>query len=106
MTLVELFSFLNKNTPHCFYENETDLQNAIIGQHANSLMGEMIKMIAEKCSCQDIHCVIKREDVVNALGPLRLEYMKDDAPVDGFRLLEGTITAIDLAFNEEALKNK
>lgn len=104
MTLIQLFTFLNQNTPHSFFQSETELSAAIAGEHTNPLMGDMIRLIAERCHCSDINCEIKREDAVNALGPLRLQYMKDDAPVDGFRLLEGSITAIDLAFNDEVIK--
>ncbi|MDX1812134.1 MAG: hypothetical protein R3240_09315 [Gammaproteobacteria bacterium] len=106
MTLIELFSYLNENTPHQFFSSEAELASAISGTHENPLMGQMIKLIAEKNQCTDINDEVKREVVVTALGPLRLEYMKDDAPVEGFRLLEGTIPVIDLAFNDEALKNK
>lgn len=106
MTLLQLFSYLNENTPHRFFSTEDELAAAIAGQHESPLMGEMIRLIAEKNGCSDIHCELKREVVVTALGPLRLEYMKDDAPVEGFRLLEGTIPVIDLAFNDEALKAK
>ena len=106
MTLLQLFDYLNKNTPYDFYQAEDELTAAIKGQHENALIGNMIQSIAEKCECSDIQCELKRENVVLALGPLRLEYMKDDAPVDGFRLLEGTIPVIDLAFNDEALKER
>lgn len=106
MTLLQLFTFLNENTSHQFFQSEDELSAAITGQHSNPLMGDMIRLIAEKNGCADINCELKREEVVTALGPLRLEYMKDDAPVEGFRLLEGTIPVIDLAFNDEALKAK
>ncbi len=42
----------------------------------------------------------------HALAPIRLEYMKDDAPVEGFRLVEKIVHAIDGAFNDEALRLK
>lgn len=106
MTLLQLFDYLNKNTPYEFFQTEDVLSAALTGEHENALMGDMIRLIAEKSECKDIHCEIKRENVVLALGPLRLEYMKDDAPVEGFRLLEGTIPVIDLAFNDEALKTR
>lgn len=106
MTLLQLFSFLNENTSYQFFSSEEELSNAISGQHENALVGNMVKLIAEKCGCENINCELKREEVVTALGPLRLEYMKDDAPVEGFRLLEGTIPVIDLAYNDEALKGR
>ena len=106
MTLLQLFSYLNEHTPHEFFKEPADLLAAMTGEHSNPLMGNMVRLIAEKSKCENLDCELKREDVVTALGPLRLEYMKDDAPVEGFRLLEGTIPVIDMAFNDEALKAK
>lgn len=106
MTLIQLFSYLNEHTAHEFFKTPADLLAAMQGEHDNPLIGNMIHLIAKKCQCKNVDCELKREDVVTALGPLRLEYMKDDAPVDGFRLLEGAIPVIDLAFNDEALKAK
>jgi len=106
MTLEQLLSFVAEQTNKTFLSDDVSLEQIIQGQHPDQLVGNMIKNIAEACSCDSLSCELKREDVVKALGPLRLEYMKDDAPVDGFRLLEGSIVAIDLAFNNEALLNK
>ena len=49
---------------------------------------------------------ITRSQAIAALAPIRLEFMKDDAPADGFRLVEKIVHAIDGAFNDEALKLK
>lgn len=41
---------------------------------------------------------------MKSLSPLRLKYMADNAPVEGFRMVEKIITTIDAAYNEEALR--
>jgi len=106
MTLQELFEFLNENSPNEFITDSSPLSDAIKGKHENALMGEIISSIASGCGCDSIDSELKREDVIKALGPLRLKYMKDDAPVEGFRLIEGSVPVIDLAFNAEALKDR
>ena len=50
--------------------------------------------------------VIVRVQAVKTLGPIRLFYMKDDAPVEGFRLVEDIVHKIDGAFNDEAMRLK
>lgn len=106
MTFEQLLTFVAEQTNKDFLSSGVTLEQIIKGHHPHQLIGDMIRRIADYCSCQTLDCELKREDVVKALGPLRLEYMKDDAPVEGFRLLEGAIVAIDLAFNNEALQNK
>jgi len=49
---------------------------------------------------------IERAQAIKTLGPIRLFYMKDDAPVEGFRMVEDVVHKIDGAFNEEAMRLK
>lgn len=107
MTLQELINYLDTNTSHRFStdDNKT-LQHVRDGTHPDGLIGELLKAITDKCECTDESCELTRERVVLSIGPLRLKYMADDAPVEGFRLIEGTITAIDDAFNKEAINQK
>ena len=68
MTLIQLFEFLNNNTPHEFYSNENELQQALMGNHKNELIGQMIKLIGERCQCQEVNCEIKREDASGSVS--------------------------------------
>jgi hypothetical protein len=108
MTLGELIRYLDQHsTQHYLQGNEA--QTFSLAQQSlldNSLWAEMINAIAAVNECDDENGVIVREVVVKALGPLRLKFMADDAPVDGFRFLESTIVMIDSAFNDEALAAK
>lgn len=108
MTLAELIQYLDAHTKFRYLDGDAQqtLTKARTDQHSNGVVGAIIKAIAEKCACMDARCNLERVDVVNALGPMRLKYMADDAPVDGFRTIEGTIIAIDAAFNDEALRER
>jgi len=106
MTFQELFDYLNENTKYDFITENSPLESAMSGQHENQLIGDIISGVARNCGCESVNDELLRQDVIKALGPLRLVYMKDDAPVEGFRLIEGTVPVIDLAFNDEALKNR
>lgn len=72
----------------------------------DDLPSKILHTIASHVSAESIEAIVLREQCVKALGPLRLKYMADDAPVDGFRLLEKSIVAIDDSFNDEALQQK
>ncbi len=106
MTFQELFEYLDKNTDHDFITEASPLVDAMNGKHENELIGEIIAGVAKGCACDGVDHVILRQEVIKALGPLRLKYMKDDAPVEGFRLIEGTVPVIDSAFNDEALADR
>jgi len=106
MTFQELFTYLNKNTKYDFITEDSPLTQAMTGHHEDELIGEIIASVAKGCGCDTIDHVILRQDVIKALGPLRLKYMKDDAPVEGFRLIESTVPVIDSAFNDEALAGR
>ena len=106
MTFQELFVYLNENTKHDFITDSSPLEDAIEGKHENELIGEIISGVAKGCGCKTVDHTILRQEVIKSLGPLRLKYMKDDAPVEGFRLIEGTVPVIDSAFNDEALADR
>lgn len=108
MTLAELLDSLSQSgkTPFLVDDADTTLAYARAGTHPDPLMGEMVQAIAQYCGCVNAECTVRREQVVGALGSIRLRYMADNAPVAGFRLVEGTIVAIDKAYNDEALRNK
>lgn len=103
MTFQELFTYLTENTNHSFITESSPLVESMNGKHENELIGDIISGVAKGCGCESVDHVILRHEVIKALGPLRLKYMKDDAPVEGFRLIEGTVPVIDSAFNDEAL---
>lgn len=108
MTLAQLLQYLDENAPFDYLDGDArqTLEKSTSGQHRDPIIGEIIKAIVENCGCTAPDCALERVRVVNALGPTRLKYMADDAPVEGFRAVEGTIHAIDGAFNEEALRQK
>lgn len=106
MTFEELFNYLNEKTPYEYVTEASPLLESINGNHENELIGEVISNVATGCGCEKLSHEIRRQDVIKALGPLRLKYMKDDAPIEGFRLIEGTVPVIDQAFNDEALRAK
>jgi len=108
MTLSQLLDYFQQYTKFDFMQGDAQqtLEAARSGTHASVLAGEMIVAIAEANQCVDANSAIAREVAVKSLGPLRLKYMADDAPVEGFRMLEHSVVAIDDAFNAEALAAK
>jgi hypothetical protein len=108
MTLGELLRYLDRDLSCVVLDGEPaeTLIKARQGRHANALVGEIIAAIAHRCGCTDAECTLERAHVVSAVGPIRLRYMADDAPIDGFRLIEKLVLAVDGAFNEEALRGR
>lgn len=106
MTLDELFRYLDQHTPYHYLCDGDAVERANNSQHPDPLIGEIICAISKKCGCTNLACEVTREQVVRALSPVRLRFMADDAPVEGFRLVEKSIITIDAAFNEEALRKK
>jgi hypothetical protein len=108
MTLSELLQYLNDNSGYVLLDGDAEetLAKARAGSHPNSLAGEIIGAIAHHCGCDSAQCAVERAQVVSAVGPVRLKYMADDAPVEGFRMVERVVQAVDGAFNEEALRNR
>lgn len=108
MTLAELLQYLNDNTRYGVLDGDPDrtLAKALAGNHRDALIGVVIAAIARACACAGVSAAVERAQVINALGPIRLKYMADDAPVEGFRTVESLIQTIDSAFNDEALRHK
>jgi hypothetical protein len=76
------------------------------GSHRDPFVAEVLTALMNGAGADSPGAELERAVAVKALGPLRLKYMKDDAPVEGFRLVEKTIVTIDAAYNEEALASK
>ncbi len=108
MTFAELLDYLGR---HCKYDimdgtpAET-LEKARNKTHKNELAGQIIASMFEKSGLEDVSAPIERAAAVTAIGPIRLHFMKDDAPVEGFRMVEDIVHKIDGAFNDEALRQK
>jgi len=108
MTLAELIQYLDANTDFSVLDGDpaATFQKANDGAHADPIIGEILKAIIDGNACGAADCELERGGVVTSVGPLRLKYMADDAPVEGFRAVEGIIQTIDSAFNDEALRMK
>lgn len=56
------------------------------------------------CRIETLDTAVSRSAVIDALGPLRRQYMADPAaPAEDFRLLNRFIEAVDAAFDDEVL---
>lgn len=108
MTFAELLQHLEKSLPGQILDGSAaeTLNKARAETHRHALTGRIIESLFEKSGLSDAAAPITRSQAVAALAPLRLEFMKDDAPVEGFRLVEKIVHAIDGAFNDEALELK
>jgi len=108
MTFSELLQQLEKRLPGQVLDGSAaeTLEKARAGKHQHALAGKIIADLFEKNGLADAAAPISRSQAITALAPIRLEFMKDDAPVDGFRLVEKIVHAIDGAFNDEALRQK
>ena len=108
MTLAELMNHIAENTDLPVLDGAAPetLEKARADRHREPVMGEIMRTIVEKNACSDVDCVLERAAVVTPLGPVRLKYMADDAPVEGFRLVENFIRAVDDAYNDEALRQR
>ncbi|AOU96896.1 hypothetical protein BI364_01735 [Acidihalobacter yilgarnensis] len=109
MILSELLTYLDHHSGYPILDGSPaeTLIKARTNSHANAYAGEIIACLADKLGVDSVDAALdERVRVINSLGRLRLKYMADDAPVDGFRMVEKVIAAIDSAFNEEALAKK
>ncbi|HKK14223.1 MAG TPA: hypothetical protein VKA14_06130 [Gammaproteobacteria bacterium] len=108
MNLAELLSYIDRHSDYDILAGDADqtLAKSREGAHPDALAGDIVRALAEGCGIDSAATEFERADAVNSLGPLRLQYMKDDAPVEGFRMVEKVIHLIDGAFNEEALRMK
>lgn len=108
MTFTELLRQIETSLPAQILDGDAaeTLGKARAGKHRNALAGKIIACLFEKSALPDATAPITRSQAIAALAPIRLEFMKDDAPAEGFRLVEKIVHAIDGAFNDEALKLK
>lgn len=108
MNLEQLIGYLNEYLDEKFLDGDiaSTLAKARAGEHREPVAGEIIAALMNGAGIDDPSATLDRATAVKAIGPVRLIYMKDDAPVEGFRLVEKTITTIDAAFNEEALASR
>lgn len=108
MKFSELLAYLDAHTDYDILDGtpEDSLQKARSAAHQNAYAGEIIDAVAKACTLDDVEQALERADFVNALAPLRLKYMADDAPVEGFRIVEKVIATADAAFNDETLRTQ
>jgi len=108
VTLRELLAYLNENSGYEIWDGtcEETLQKALAKTHKDTLTGEILAAIAGSVPKASVDAPITRAEATTSLGPLRLRAMRDDAPVADLRRMEGTVHAIDGAFNEEALAQR
>jgi len=106
MTFADLLLALDRQLPGLVLDGDTaaTLDKARSGTHRHALAGKIIAALGAGQSGTD--AAISRSQSINALGPIRLACMKDDAPVADFRLVERWVHAIDGAYNDEALRLK
>jgi hypothetical protein len=108
MTLEQLLTYLDDEMDQRFLDGNAaeTLAKAREGSHRDPFVAEVLTALMNGAGADSPGAELERAVAVKALGPLRLKYMKDDAPVEGFRLVEKTIVTIDAAYNEEALASK
>ncbi|WP_018233621.1 hypothetical protein [Thioalkalivibrio thiocyanodenitrificans] len=106
MTLNELLQYLHEHSAVRLLDRTTEetIRKAVTGNHSQSVASEIIRAFTKKAGDAGGDALLERVDAVKCLGPLRLKYMADDAPVEGFRMVENIITTIDAAYREEALR--
>ncbi len=106
MTLADLLLALERQMPGMVMDGDATvtLDKAREGTHRHALAGKIIAALGAGLS--GTGAAIARSQSINALGPIRLACMKDDAPVEDFRLVERWVHAIDGAYNDEALRHK
>jgi hypothetical protein len=107
MTLGELLQYLDENMDGVFLDGDPgpSLDKARSGEHRNPIAAEVLVALMDGAGADGPETTLERAEAVKAIGPLRLKYMGDDAPVEGFRLVEKTIVTIDAAYNDEALSS-
>lgn len=104
MTFGELLAYVGARSRYELLDGDVEatLEKARAGHHRNPLAGQIIASLYEKLALSTLDAPLERAATINALGPLRLAFMRDDAPVEGFRLVEEVVYLIDGAFNDEA----
>lgn len=108
MTFIELLSYIGAHSKYDIMDGDINqtLTASLAGKHKNAVIGNIIAQIYRNSGITQIDEPLVRAQAVKTLGPIRLFYMKDDAPVEGFRLVEDIVHKIDGAFNDEAMRLK
>lgn len=108
MTFIELLGYVGAHCKYDIMDGDivTTLTLALDGKHKNPVVGNIIAQMYKNSAVSSPDAEIGRAQAINTLGPIRLFYMKDDAPVEGFRLVEDIVHKIDGAFNDEAMRLK
>ena len=108
MTFIELLSYISTHSKYDIMDGDINqtLTAALDGKHKNPVIGNIIAQMYQNGGISQLDESIVRAQAVKTLGPIRLFYMKDDAPAEGFRLVEDIVHAIDSAFNDEAMRLK
>ncbi len=108
MTFNELLGYLMSHSKYDITDGDVSqtFTAAQTGTHKNAIAGHIIAQLFSNSKLADVNDSLERTQAVNALGPIRLFYMKDDAPVEGFRLVEDIVHKIDGAYNDEALRQR
>ena len=104
MTFRELLSYVGAHSRYAVLDGdlEATLEKTRAGSHRNPLAAQILAALDAKLGSNGPDAPVERAAAINALGPLRLAFMRDDAPVQGFRLIEEIVYLIDGAFNDEA----
>ncbi len=108
MTFSDLLSYMLQHSKYNIAQGDVQstLTAALDGQHSNAIAGHIIAQLYGNSGLHSPADSLERAQAIKALGPIRLHYMKDDAPVEGFRMVEDVVHTIDGAFNDEALRLK
>lgn len=108
MRFAELLQYLHDKSGFELLDGglEETLEKARSGTHKHPVLGAIVRDLFERSGCTGLEAPIERAAAVNALGRLRLQYMKDDAPADAFRTIEKIIYALDSAFDDEVMREK
>lgn len=108
MTLAELLTYIDQNTPLTVLSGSpAETLDAATAAGEGDYAAEIIRALRKRLGVNEADALLPdRAAVINALGPIRLKYFADDAPVEGLRFVETFIAAIDAAYNEEALREQ
>ncbi|MDA8327814.1 MAG: hypothetical protein M0Z83_02450 [Betaproteobacteria bacterium] len=108
MTFTALLSYILQHSKYDLAQGDVSatLNAALNEQHNNTIAGHIIAQLYTHSALQSPDEELNRAQAIKALGPIRLHYMKDDAPVEGFRMVEDIVHKIDGAYNDEALRAK
>lgn len=108
MTFNALLQFILQHSKYPLAQGDAQatLDAALQEKHSNPLAGSVIAQLYTNSNLSSPEDSLDRIQAIKALGPIRLHYMKDDAPVEGFRMVEDIVHKIDGAYNDEALRLK